>query len=88
MEDDTVSGGPDVDTVTYAYSSNPVTVDLAAANATGQGTDALTAIENITGSQGNDTLRGDAQSNVIDGQYGTDTCSGGSGGVDLLVNCP
>ena len=52
LDDDSIFGGPDADTVSYAYSSLSVTVDLVAGTARGQGTDLLTAVENITGFPG------------------------------------
>ena len=58
-----------------------VMVDLAAG--TGMGGDAegdtLDDIENVTGSNNDDTLYGDARKNVLDGGEGADMLRGGAG---------
>lgn len=46
--------------------------------------DALSLIENVTGSIGDDILRGDGRMNVIRGGFGEDTIDGG-GGADRLT---
>ena len=56
-----------------------VTVSLAAGTATGQGSDTLTDIENITGSAYADTLTGDGNANVLSGGAGGDALDGGAG---------
>jgi Ca2+-binding RTX toxin-like protein len=65
-----------------------VTVTLAtpgvAQNTVNAGTDTLTSIENLVGSDFNDTLTGDAGANVLDGGLGDDTLNGG-GGADSLI---
>ena len=81
---DTVDGGGGVDFVSFALSPAPVTVDLAAGTATGEGTDTLTAIENIFGSVDfGDTLIGDAQANLLIGSGGDDSVSGSDGNDEL-----
>ncbi len=82
-DDDTFNGGDGIDTVTYANSGSGVTVDLSAGTATGDGNDTLNSIENITGSDNNDTLTGDSENNIILGGDGNDTIVGG-GGNDTL----
>lgn len=84
---DTLDGGTDIDTASYAHATAGVTVDLsllAAQNTLGAGTDTLTAIENLTGSNFNDTLTGNNANNVINGGLGNDILNGG-GGDDLLI---
>ena len=49
----------------------------------GDGDDTLTAIENITGSDHDDSLTGDSNNNLIQGGDGADTILGG-GGNDIL----
>jgi len=85
--DDTVYGEDGIDTVSYASAYLAVTVSLANGQATGEGSDRLTGVENVTGSNLGDVLTGDAGPNVIDGGSGTDTCDG-NGGADTLVGCP
>ena len=48
--------------------------------------DTLTNIQNIQGSTLNDTLIGNAQSNVIEGGLGTDSLSGGGGSDTFVYN--
>ena len=53
-----------------------MTVSLAittAQNTVGSGTDTLTNIENLTGSNFNDTLTGNAAANILSGLAGNDT---------------
>ncbi|WIE52106.1 retention module-containing protein [Pseudomonas sp. GM17] len=84
---DLLDGGPGNDTASYAHASAGVTVDLSllgAQNTGGAGTDTLTAIENLVGSNYNDTLTGDNNANIITGGLGNDVLNGG-GGDDLLI---
>ncbi|RON49096.1 type I secretion target [Pseudomonas frederiksbergensis] len=84
---DLLDGGTGIDTASYAHATAGVTVDLSlltAQNTLGAGTDTLTGIENLTGSNFNDTLTGDNNNNVINGGLGNDTLNGG-GGDDILI---
>ena len=77
---DAVDGGGGLnDWVDYFYSASAVVVDLTAGSATGQGTDTLTGIEEVYGSQHNDTITGDAGPNALLGGAGDDTISGAAG---------
>ncbi|MDR7297466.1 Ca2+-binding RTX toxin-like protein [Pelomonas aquatica] len=82
---DVLVGGAGNDTAVYAGSSAGVTVDLAAG--TGKGGDAegdtLTLTENVTGSDHDDTLRGDALANVLQGGTGADVLEGRAGADTL-----
>ena len=84
--DDDLDGGDGTDTVTYAGEDAGVTADLAAGKATdGTGnTDTLTSIENLTGSDYDDTLTGDAGANVLAGGLGDDVLDG-KGGANTYV---
>ena len=77
---DTLSGGAGVDTVSFLYASG-VTVDLAliAAQNTGAGTDTITGVENLIGSNYADTLRGNSGANVLRGAGGNDVIDGRAG---------
>ncbi|WP_187170358.1 Ig-like domain-containing protein [Salidesulfovibrio onnuriiensis] len=78
---DTINGGEGSDTVTYAASEEAVKVDLLAGEVSGglaQG-DTLTNVENIVGTDHNDTLMGDAAANELFGGKGDDTLAGGAG---------
>jgi len=87
LGNDTIAGGAGNDTASFATSfSNTaagVTVDLnlqgGAQNTGAAGSDILTGIENLVGSQYNDTLTGDSGDNVIEGGLGNDTLTGGAG---------
>ncbi|UQI32629.1 retention module-containing protein [Pseudomonas bijieensis] len=84
---DLLDGGTGNDTASYAHATAGVTVNLgllAAQNTVGAGTDTLTGIENLIGSNFNDTLTGDGASNRINGGLGHDVLNGG-GGDDLLI---
>ncbi|WP_442962704.1 beta strand repeat-containing protein [Pseudomonas sp. Leaf48] len=84
---DILDGGTGSDTASYAHATAAVTVNLGtlvAQNTLGAGTDILTGIENLAGSNFNDTLTGNNSNNVITGGLGNDVLSGG-GGDDLLI---
>jgi VCBS repeat-containing protein len=84
---DLLDGGTGIDTASYAHATAAVTVNLGllgAQNTLGAGTDTLTGIENLVGSNFNDTLTGDNNNNVINGGLGNDILNGG-GGDDLLI---
>ncbi|MFJ7312421.1 retention module-containing protein [Pseudomonas sp. NPDC098747] len=84
---DLLDGGSGTDTASYAHATAAVTVNLGllgAQNTLGAGTDTLTGIENLIGSNFNDSLTGDNNNNVINGGLGNDTLNGG-GGDDLLI---
>ncbi|MDP9392851.1 MAG: hypothetical protein M3Q27_00675 [Actinomycetota bacterium] len=65
-------GGPGVDRVEFLV---PVSVDLTYGTASGQGSDTVKNIENVTGSPGADYIRGSAASNTLKGNGGNDTLS-------------
>ena len=69
------------DTASYVHSASGVNVSLV--TGTGQGGDAqgdrLQRIENLTGSQFNDTLIGDGGFNTLEGGAGADVLDGGAG---------
>ncbi|WP_236193867.1 retention module-containing protein [Pseudomonas glycinae] len=84
---DLLDGGSGIDTASYAHATAGVTVNLGllgAQNTVGAGTDTLTGIENLVGSNFNDSLTGDNNNNVINGGLGNDILNGG-GGDDLLI---
>ncbi|MCP2066835.1 beta strand repeat-containing protein [Pseudomonas laurylsulfatiphila] len=77
-----LNGGTGVDTVSYFYAGSAVSVSLAVATAQatgGSGSDTLIAIENLAGSNYNDTLTGNAAANLLSGGAGNDTLDGGAG---------
>jgi Ca2+-binding RTX toxin-like protein len=82
--DDTLNGGTGTDTVTYADAPSGVTVDLQTDRSTGGGgNDTLASIENVIGSNSNDTLSGDSFANHLEGGGGDDVLNG-RGAADTL----
>ncbi|MGZ5834691.1 MAG: tandem-95 repeat protein [Xanthobacteraceae bacterium] len=70
------------DTVDYSHATTGVTVSLAisgAQNTVGAGVDTLINIENLRGTDFNDTLTGDGNNNVLEGGLGTNALDGGGG---------
>ena len=83
--DDHLDGGAGIDTVSYAGSSMAVTVDLDTGSGLGGDArgDRLTSIENLIGSDHDDTLTGDAGDNSLHGFAGDDQLDGGAGNDQL-----
>lgn len=83
---DKIDGGEDSDTVSYQNATNGVTVRLDRPNgeqyddfATGHGNDTLISIENVIGSNHNDTIFGSSSTNYIEGMGGDDYIFSGQG---------
>ncbi|MEP2980724.1 MAG: cadherin domain-containing protein, partial [Lentilitoribacter sp.] len=78
---DTIDGGAGMDTVSYEGSDSAVDVNLNTDTLSGGDAegDTLTSIENVTGSDHNDTITGDSANNTISGGDGNDTLDGGYG---------
>ena len=85
---DALNGGDGDDTADYSASAAAVSINLVAGTGSGgnaQG-DTLTGIENLTGSDHDDTLTGNASGNVLWGGAGADTLNGGDGNDILRGN--
>ena len=83
---DNIDGGSGSDLASYSLSSKGVTINLQTRTASGgeaQG-DRLTSIENIEGSEYRDTLKGNADNNMLIGLGGDDVLEGGAG-EDTLI---
>ncbi len=83
---DIIDGGNGIDTANFADAHGGVTASLLTNNATGGadvGSDTLIAIENLSGTTGNDTLTGDGGVNAIQGNDGVDLIDGQGGNDDL-----
>lgn len=83
---DVLNGGAGIDTAGYSAATAGVAINLgltSAQNTGGAGIDALQGIENLLGSNFNDTLTGDAAANDLNGGTGNDTLNGGAGNDTL-----
>ncbi len=85
---DSLDGGTGIDTATYASSDQAVVIDLAAGTASGGDADgdSFTSIENLIGSDYDDTLQGDGGDNELTGGDGSDLFIFTEGGGDDLVH--
>lgn len=81
---DSLNGGQGSDTVDYSAATKSVSVDLKEGTATGFGTDTLSGIENVKGSDEGDVLSGSGVQNTLLGRGGDDEVQG-SGGRDTVV---
>lgn len=81
--DDLLRGNGGSDTASFAGSPAPVSVNIGAGTATGEGTDVLVGVENATGGPGDDTLVGNDQANTLIGGGGKDSIVGFGGNDDL-----
>jgi Ca2+-binding RTX toxin-like protein len=88
--DDYIDGGAGVNTVDYA-DGQPFAVyvflgshAVGQADATDHGRDTLIGIQNVYGTEEDDSLVGDGGNNYLAGRGGADFLSGGSGGNDTL----
>ncbi len=90
---DKMDGEAGTDQVKYTKATTGVTVDLGAKTATGEGNDTLRSIENVVGSNFDDSISGTGAANLIkgldgndllDGLHGGDTLFGGAGNDELL----
>ncbi len=84
---DTLNGGAGFDIAAYTEATAGVTVSLAIAGAQstgGAGTDTLSGIEDLAGSEYGDQLTGSASGNYLFGGGGNDTLDGGLGADHLI----
>jgi Ca2+-binding RTX toxin-like protein len=74
-------GNPGNDTVDYSHATAGVTASLSnpASNTGAAAGDIYISIENLRGSNFNDTLTGDGNNNVLEGGLGDDMLNGGAG---------
>jgi Ca2+-binding RTX toxin-like protein len=79
--------GDQADDAWYAFSLNPVNVNLETGRVTGEGTDTLHDIAGVFGSQFDDTITGNGDTNFLWGNGGNDTINGGLG-LDLVTPGP
>ena len=82
--DDLMVGGSGSDTVSFATSFLNISASLVSNSATGEGSDSLNGIENVSGGEGADVLIGSDAPNTLDGGAGADLLVGNSGDDTLL----
>jgi Ca2+-binding RTX toxin-like protein len=73
LDDDVYDGRGGLDLVSFFRARNPIDANLANDAATGQGSDVLTSIEDVAGSDQRDDLTGEGESNLLGGFRGNDT---------------
>jgi Ca2+-binding RTX toxin-like protein len=83
LGNDQLLGGTGIDTVNYAGGAR-VHVDLVAGQATGQGDDQVTGVEDVVGTDADDVLKGNVDPNRLAGGGATDLLLG-QGGPDHLL---
>ena len=81
--EDSFDGGPGTDTASFRYSATGVKASLTTNSATGEGSDTLSAIEDLSGSGYYDELVGSIEANRLDGSGGGDRLNG-RGGSDTF----
>ncbi len=79
-------GGSDGDGTSYLTSAAGVVVNLTTGKGSGGDAegDTYNGIEHVQGSSSDDVITGNFEDNIIDGWYGDDQLSGGSGGDDEI----
>jgi hypothetical protein len=81
---DVLDGGTGVDTLGFSGATQGIRANLATGTATGQGSDTLVSIENLTGTGYRDVFKGNDGANRLSGGAGADVLSGGKGADQLL----
>ncbi len=86
LGNDTLVASVDGAAADYLSFAGPITADLTAGTVTGAGSDTLVGIDDIYGSQGNDTITGNANDNDIAPGPGDDKVSGGGNSATGFPN--
>jgi Ca2+-binding RTX toxin-like protein len=86
LGNDIINGGPGTDAANYTSSATGIRASLTTGFATGAGTDVLSYVENLTGSQAIDRLTGSDAPNVLAGLGGNDTLDTKDGRANDAVN--
>jgi Ca2+-binding RTX toxin-like protein len=82
--DDTMVAGSSGASLQLASAPGPVTVDLVAGTATGEGSDSFSGVAGVWGSQFADQLTGDGGDNVLNGNGGNDLIRGAAGDDSII----
>ena len=84
QDTDVLDGGAGIDTATYGSVQHSISVNLLQGIAIGQGNvDTLVSIENVTGTNFNDSIVGNEGDNGLQGAGGVDFLDGGAGNDSL-----
>jgi Ca2+-binding RTX toxin-like protein len=81
---DTLIGGPGEDTASFEGSTAAITANLTQGQASGNGSDVMAGIEDLTGSGHGDTLLGSSGANTLRGGGGNDSLKGEAGNDRLF----
>lgn len=81
---DVIEGGSGIDTVSYIETESAIKVDIHGKRVAGGDSDTLKSIENVIGTNYNDTFRGNRLDNEINGAGGNDFIRGFTG-QDTLI---
>jgi Ca2+-binding RTX toxin-like protein len=81
---DAYNGGAGTDTYSLAGTTAGATITAAASTSAETGADTLNSIDRYVGSQGNDTMSGDAGNEFFRGEGGNDTINLAAGGNDTI----
>src|SRR5688500_9521605 len=76
--------GGSADDAWYQFAAGPVEINFPAGRTTGQGTDTLHNLDGAFGSEFDDKITGDGNTNFFWGNGGNDTIDGGAG-LDLIT---
>lgn len=82
--DDVINGGSGSDLVSYADADKRVIVELNEARASGEGSDTITSVENVLGSEHADKIYGNHRDNELSGADGDDRLYGRKGDDQLF----
>lgn len=84
LGNDIIRGDAGIDLISFAQLGIAAVVNLSTSSySAGAATGTLNSVENVTGSDLNDTITGNAGDNIIDGGKGSDILDGGAG-IDTL----
>lgn len=81
--DDFYKGGSGFDSLDYSWSRTAIDMDLSKHTVTGFGADEVWSVEQVIGTRGDDTMKGDKRDNDLQGGTGSDMIRG-LGGADVL----
>ncbi len=84
LGDDSFIGGSGVTMVSFVNSTAPAIIDLSEGTASGEGSDTLTGVNAVVGSDHDDQIIGTDGSDLFEGSPGNDSINGGEG-TDVVI---